>query len=71
MKEKLQNFLIKIGWPVCNGAEAPCLKIGKRRRRNTAYNEDENNFVFQCGSCFEIEEAHWADMWSDYNSGRL
>lgn len=55
----------------CQGVDGPCSNIGKRRRRNTAYVDDEKNFVIMCDSCFELEQEYWKEMWAQYNSDRI
>ena len=54
----------KLNIPTCDGAEGPCHRLGKRRRQNTAYTDDELNFVYLCDKCFELNEAYWEKMWS-------
>lgn len=46
--------------PVCGhpGAE--------RRRQNTAYADDERNFVTLCPSCHEENNKQWGEQWSEY-----
>ena len=41
----------------------------KRRRRNTQYEKDDDNFVTTCLRCFHEEEAYWAERWAEYYSG--
>jgi len=65
---KFHRFCRSIGIPFCTGAEGPCFRIGKRRRRNTAYVNDEDNWVFQCDKCFKREQEYWKDMWHEYYS---
>lgn len=55
-----------------------CPKCGRwfrfdieRRRQNTAYVEEEANFVTCCAECFEEIEELWAYMWKEYNAMRL
>lgn len=47
-----------------------CFDI-KRRRQNTAYEDDELNYVTVCSDCFEEIEEHWAELWEWYWSTRL
>ena len=58
----------KLGVPTCQGAEGPCQRLGKRRRQNTAYNDEESNWVHLCDQCFEQNEKYWGEMWSEYYS---
>jgi hypothetical protein len=52
--------------PICHGITGPCLRKGKRRRQNTAYVEDERNWVVACDDCFEEIEEYWNKMWREY-----
>jgi len=52
--------------PPCQGSVGPCDKFGTRRRTNTSFEDEESNYVNMCDECFEIEQAHWADMWDEY-----
>ena len=70
LKYRLYQFLTKIGVPLCHGHCGYCFKIGKRRRQNTKYAEDEMNYVFCCKNCFEQIEACWAEQWDDYYSSQ-
>jgi hypothetical protein len=55
----------KLGIPTCDGVEGPCHRIGKHRRQNTAYIDDERNLVYLCDQCFELNQAYWDEMWSN------
>ena len=55
----------------CHGVLGPCFHIGKRRRQNTAYAQDESNWVFLCDECNIINEEHWAERWQEYYSSIL
>ena len=65
------RFLHFLGFPICEGYEGPCLKLGKRRRRNTAYEKDEMNFTFQCQRCFDSEAEYWKERWDEYYGSRF
>lgn len=43
----------------------------KSRRQNTAYITEKDNYITCCKQCFDMAEDYWAEMWADYNSGRL
>lgn len=43
----------------------------KRRRRNTAYVNDENNFLTACRECQDRDDEYYAERWEEYYSGRL
>ena len=38
----------------------------KKRRTNTAYENDALNFTVECKMCYEHTEAYWEEMWKDY-----
>jgi hypothetical protein len=52
----------------CTGFSHPCENEGKRRRQNTAYADDERNWVVLCDECFAENEEHWHEMWAEYYS---
>lgn len=43
----------------------------KRRRTNTAYADDEENWLTSCLECFEEREEYWKERWGDYYNGVL
>jgi hypothetical protein len=44
-----------------------CGRLGAvRRRMNTAFPDDANNFCIQCDACFELTEQFWDDMWEEH-----
>ena len=54
----------------CHGWEGPCESMdAKRRRQNTRYEDDAQNWVTLCDDCMEANDAYWDDMWADYYSG--
>ena len=55
----------------CHGFDAPCSHIGKIRRQNTQYVDDERNWVFLCNECNKRNEEYWADMWREYYASVL
>lgn len=42
----------------------------KRRRLNTAYYDEESNYMCSCGDCYQEAHDQYEDMWAEYNSGR-
>lgn len=48
-----------------------CEGVIEKRRQNTQYENEESNWVICCESCFEVIQAHWADMWAEYWNGHL
>lgn len=53
----------------CEGWEGPCESMNaKRRRQNTRYVDDEQNWVTLCDECMKVNHAYWDDMWADYYS---
>lgn len=53
--------------------ELECDRCGdcgaERQRRNTAYINDEYNFVTLCPDCMEIEREYWEERWEEYYHG--
>ena len=43
----------------------------ERRRMNTAYVDDDSNWMISCLPCFDEMEEYWQERWDDYNRGRL
>lgn len=54
----------------CPQCKQPARNIG-RRRMNTAYQNDNSNFIICCRQCFDEAEEYWAERWADYYSGIL
>lgn len=47
-------------------------KTNEVRRKNTLYEDDEQNWTESCcDECFSEMWNMYADQWRDYNSGRL
>ena len=46
-------------------------KYPKRRRQSTEYEDRYSNYVICCPECFEEIEAIWAELWAEYDAGRL
>ena len=57
--------------PVCQGIDGPCENRGSLRRQNTAYVDDEKNWVILCDEHNKHNEAHWKSMWNEYWGSRL
>lgn len=56
----------------CHGVDGPCPSLNARRQRqNTAYVDDEHNWIVMCPECAEANAEYWEDMWRDYYAGRL
>lgn len=49
----------------CSGMYGPCSNSGRWVRQNTAYIEDEKNWVFLCEECEKLNDEYWYDMWSE------
>lgn len=45
-----------------------CGRRAELRRQNTAYAEDNSNWVIACDECFEEIQEYWADRWAEYHS---
>ena len=56
---------------VCQGVDGPCPNEGIKRRQNTAYSDDSQNWVVMCDKCAAYNEEEWAKQWAEYNAGRL
>ena len=46
-------------------------KYPKRRRINTAYEDDSMNYTRQCKECYDATIAYYEEMWADYYASRL
>ena len=55
----------KLNIPTCDGVEGPCHRVGRRRRQNTAYCDDERNWVRMCDQCFQENQKYWEEMWQE------
>ncbi|HEY5588242.1 MAG TPA: hypothetical protein VIK86_04710 [Candidatus Paceibacterota bacterium] len=42
----------------------------KRRRQNTAYMNDKDNFNTLCLRCYDEREEYWQRCWDEYNNER-
>ena len=38
----------------------------ERRSRNTAFQDEESNFLTSCKECWEEDDSYWAERWADY-----
>jgi hypothetical protein len=66
----------RVGSPVgnlrCEGWEGPCDRTdAMRQRQNTAYVEDDRNWVTLCPDCMRANDNCWSERWSEYYSGCL
>ena len=49
-----------------------CKKDGaEKRRQNTAYYNDEENFAILCPDCQKDADEYWQERWDEYYSGCL
>jgi hypothetical protein len=56
----------------CEGWNGPCgRQDATRQRQNTAYMDEERNWVTLCPKCMKENDEEWADMWRDYYGGLL
>lgn len=65
IKNLWERFLSLLFGPRCPS----CGKHGRdvcRRRMNTAYVNDESNFITECDSCFADTEDYWAEMCQEH-----
>jgi hypothetical protein len=64
-------------WSPCNGPRVPCEHCRLcddtvyKRRQNTAFHDDAQNYAVLCSDCQIEADAMWQDQWDEYNSGRL
>lgn len=49
----------------CSADKASCKGVIERRRQNTKYVNEEDNYKTLCEKHYEENEEHWADMWDD------
>lgn len=55
----------------CEGFSAPCENLNaEKRRQNTKYIDDEDNFKVLCPDCQQESNEHWEDSWNDYYRGQ-
>lgn len=52
----------------CQGKEGDCSSRGEWHRRNTAYADEMDNWVFLCDECFNWEQEYWDAQWAEYYS---
>jgi hypothetical protein len=43
----------------------------ERRRLNTAYVNEESNWLTSCQECYDEACDHYAELWNDYYGGLL
>jgi hypothetical protein len=43
----------------------------KQRRMNTAYHNEEDNYIDVCLDCYAEIESYWEERWNEYYSSRL
>lgn len=56
----------------CTGMWHPCDRMDAyKRRQNTAYVNDESNWVVMYDDCFEENCKYWDEMWKEYYSDCL
>ena len=68
LKPKLRWLLSLCCWKRCPHCQRWSQTV-ERRRMNTRYVNDEQNWITECDECFEDTESYWADMWDDYYRG--
>jgi len=52
----------------CEGFYGPCGAPGVRRRQNTAYVNDDDNYRCLCEQCQADADEYWEDAWAEYRS---
>lgn len=53
--------------PICDGDDGTV----ERRHQNTAYVDEESNWLTSCKECFDEAEEYWAERWAEYYGSRL
>lgn len=48
------------------GYHCGCGRRAELRRQNTAYADDNSNWVIACDECFAEIHAYWEDRWADF-----
>jgi hypothetical protein len=39
-----------------------------KRRRNTMFVDEEQNYIESCLECFETDDHYWQERWDDLNA---
>jgi len=66
----IKNFLLKIGWcGYCHRFHFPWSI--KKRKLNTAYVDEEQNWIVSCKTVYEEAIEYYKERWDDYYSGLL
>ena len=58
-------------------AQAKCQECDKtsddvqRRRQNTMYVNEENNYATLCADCQKDADEYWTERWAEYYAGCL
>lgn len=63
--EQLENERPTLEIKVCPQCKKQCHTV-KRRKRNTAFNDDENNYIEVCFECWQEDCQYWDERWNDY-----
>lgn len=71
MKFLLCKILSLIDIPVCQGIDGECLKRGYLFRQNTAYLNEDSNWVYVCPDCIKEINSYWDERWLEYNTSRF
>jgi len=50
---------------------ATCVDSVELRRRNTAYVDDELNWLIACEECHQADFDYYAERWADYYQGLM
>lgn len=53
----------------CQGFINPCTNKGEWRKQNTAYHDDDKNWVFMCDKCALENDEYWAEEWRSISMG--
>jgi len=56
----------------CHGWDSPCESMNAtRRRQDTAFVDDAQNWVTLCDHCMAANKAHWDEMWQEVYYGMM
>lgn len=67
MGKPRRNFIRAVfGW--CPRCQRWLCRGVKRRRQNTAYQDEESNYITVCRECFDEVEEYWDERWKEYHN---
>lgn len=60
---------VEEGSQCCQGVDGPCYNKATKRRQNTAYTDDNMNWVTMCDECAKFNDERWDEQWREYYAG--